>query len=294
MKDRIIRGTAKDGSVRFFAAITTNLVEKAREIHDCYPVAAAALGRVLTGAAMMGTMLKNEKDKITVQINGGGKAGTIIAAANCKGIVKGYISNPHIELPLNCKGKLDVGGAVGSNGQLVVIKDMGLKEPYIGQTQIVSGEIAEDITYYFAMSEQIPSAVSLGVLVDTNLEVISAGGFIIQMMPDANEFDRDIIEYRLNEIPSVTQVIKETGGIEAVLEELLDGMDYKILDEYEPDFLCECSRERIEKVLISLGKVELKSLSEEEGPTEVNCHFCNKKYSFTKKDIYDLLENSTR
>lgn len=291
MKDRIIRGTAKDGQIRFFAAITTNLVEKARCIHDCYPVATAALGRMLTAAAMMGVMLKNDRDTLTVQINGGGVSGPIVTVGNNRGQVKGYISNPHIDRPLNSAGKLDVGGAVGKDGRLTVIKDMGLKEPYVGQVPIVSGEIAEDITYYLAVSEQVPSAVSLGVLVDTDNSVISAGGFIIQMMPEADDLTRDIIEYRLDEIPPVTQIIRDTKRAEDIISELLDGMNPEVLEEYEPEFHCDCSREKIEKVLISLGRGELADLANSQEITEVCCHFCNKKYEFTREDLHNLLSS---
>lgn len=289
MQDKIIRGMAKNGEVRYFAAITTSLVEKARQIHDCFPVSAAALGRILTAASMMGTMLKNSRDLITVQINGKGPAGTVIATANHEGLVKGYIDNPHVDLPLNSIGKLDVGGAVGKDGKLTVIRDMGLKEPYVGQVPIVSGEVAEDITYYYAVSEQVPSAVSLGVLVDTDYKVIAAGGFILQMMPEADDFTRDIIEFRLNEIPSVTKAISETGGLDSLLAELLDGMDPQNLEEHTPDFFCDCSKERVEKVLLSMGEAELKKLAEEDEITEVCCHFCNKKYAFTREELDELI-----
>jgi len=292
MKDRIIRGTAKDGEIRFFAAITTNLVEKANKIHNCTPVAAAALGRMLTAASMMGIMLKNDKDTVTVQINGKGEAGLIVAVGNSTGNVKGYISHPEVQRPLNQKGKLDVGGAVGCDGRLTVIKDMGLKEPYVGQVPIVSGEIAEDITYYYAISEQVPSAVSLGVLVDVDGSVISAGGFILQMMPQVNDFTRDIIEYRLDEIPPITQMIKEGEITEDVLAELLDGMDPVVLEEYEPHFICECSVERIEKVLLGLGREELEDIARDDKDTEVVCHFCNKKYIFSREDVTALLEEA--
>lgn len=289
MKDRIIRGTAQNGEIRFFAAATSNLVEKARNIHNCTPVAAAALGRMLTAASMMGVMLKNDNDTITVQINGKGEAGPVVAVGNNRGVVKGYISNPNIIRPLNSSGKLDVGGAVGVDGMLTVIKDMGLKEPYVGQVPITSGEIAEDITYYFAASEQVPSAVALGVLVDTDNTVISSGGFIIQMMPEASEFTRDILEYRLDEIPPVTQMIGTREKLEDILYELLDGMDMKVLCEYEPDFICECSRERVERALLSLGEEELNNIAREEENTELVCHFCNKKYKFTRDEIYELI-----
>lgn len=294
MKDKIMRGTAKDGEIRFFAAVTTNLVEKAKEIHNCTPVAAAALGRMLTGAAMMGTMLKNDSDTMTLQINGGGEAGPIVTVSNNKGKVKGYISNPYIDRPLNQAGKLDVGGAVGKDGRLTVIKDMGLKEPYVGQVPIVSGEIAEDITYYYALSEQTPSAVALGVLVGTNNEIISSGGFIIQMMPEASDFTRDIIEFRLDEIPPVTGMISDRQSVEGILDELLDGMDMKVLEEYEPEFLCECSKEKVEKVLLSLGKEELMKLADEEETTEVVCHFCNEKYGFKSSEILELIREGEK
>lgn len=289
MEDKIIRGTAKEGTIRYFAAVTTNLVEKSRQIHDCFPVSAAALGRMLTASSMMGIMMKNDTDLITLQINGGGQTGSIIVTANCKGNVKGYISNPHVDLPINSKGKLDVGGAVGKDGMLMVIRDMGLKEPYIGQVPIISGEIAEDITYYYAVSEQIPSAVSLGVLVDTDYKVIAAGGFIVQMMPEADDFVRDIIEFRLNEIPPVTSVIRETHSLERVLSELFDGMDPQVTEEYSTDYVCDCSREKVEKVLISLGREEILKLANEEETTEVCCHFCNKKYEFKSEELLKLI-----
>lgn len=292
MRDKIIRGIAKDGDVRFFAAITTNLVEKASKIHGCSPVVSAALGRMLTAASMMGVMLKNDKDKITLQINGGGDLGKIVAIGDNRGIVKGYVLNPSVDIPLNKLGKLDVGGAIGRDGNLTVIKDMGLKEPYIGQVPIVSGEIAEDITYYFAASEQVPSAVSLGVLVDKDMSILASGGFIIQMMPEADDFTRDILTYRLDEIPPVTEAINKNGNIDSILEELFDGMDPQILSEYEPDYICGCSKDKVQRMLISLGKEELEDIAKSEDITEVSCHFCNERYIFTREEIYELLKNA--
>jgi molecular chaperone Hsp33 len=292
MQDKIIRGTAKDGEIRFFAAITTNLVEKASKTHGCTPLAAAALGRMLTAASMMGIMLKNESESVTVQINGGGEAGPIVTVGNSRGIVKGYISNPAVDRPLNEAGKLDVGGAVGRDGRLVVIKDMGLKEPYIGQVPITSGEIAEDLTYYFAVSEQTPSAVSLGVLVSQEMEVISAGGFIIQMMPEADDLTRDIIGYRLEEMKPVTTVIRESSDVNVLISLLLDGMNMKVYEEFIPDFICDCSRERVEKVIISLGGKEIRELAESGEKTELVCHFCRKKYEFTPNELISLLEKA--
>lgn len=290
MEDKIIRGIAKNGEIRFFAAVTSGLVEEARRIHGCTPVTAAALGRMLTAASMMGTMLKNDTDTITVQINGKGEAGPIVTVANNAGVVKGYVANPGASRELNEKGKLDVGGIVGKDGVLTVIKDMGLKEPYVGQIPIVSGEIAEDITYYFALSEQVPSAVALGVLVDRDCTVKSAGGFIIQMMPEADDFLKDIIEYRLNEIKPVTQTILDANSPEDILSELLDGMDMKVLEEYSPAFHCGCSREKIERTLLSLGKSELMDMAKSQEPIEVVCHFCNKKYAFTEEEIRGLIK----
>ncbi|KPU42199.1 33 kDa chaperonin [Oxobacter pfennigii] len=291
MKDRIIRGTAAGGELRFFAAITTQIVEEARKIHNTTPVASAALGRMMTAASMMGTMLKNDRDRLTVQINGGGEAGQIVTVSDNKGNVKGYISNPNIARPLNAEGKLDVGGAVGTDGRLTVIRDLGLKEPYVGYVPIISGEIAEDITYYFASSEQVPSAVALGVLVDTDNSVVAAGGFMIQAMPEASEFTRDILEFRLDEIPPVTQMIKDGGKAEDIIAELLDGMDPKIQEEYEPEFICDCSKKKVERLLLSLGHEELESMEKEEKETEVVCHFCNTKYHFSQKDIRELKES---
>lgn len=290
MKDRIIRGTAKNGSIRYFSAVTTNLTEKSRTIHGLSPVSCAALGRMLTAASIMGIMLKNEGDKVSLQINGGGPAGPIIAVADCRGMVKGDIGNPYVDIPLKSDGKLDVGGAVGRDGRLVVIKDMGLKEPYMGQVPIVSGEIAEDLTYYFALSEQVASAVSLGVLIGRDCSVAAAGGFILQMMPDVEDYIRDIVEYRLNEIPASTKAINESGGMDAVIEELLDGMDPRMLEEYEVDYICDCSREKVERVLISMGRDELKKLADEKDTAEVCCHFCNKKYVFTRGELYNLMK----
>jgi Disulfide bond chaperones of the HSP33 family len=289
MKDRIIRGTAKDGDIRFFAAVTTNLVDKASQIHNCSPVASAALGRMLTAASMMGTMLKNSNDSVTVQINGKGETGPIVTVADNKGMVKGYIGTPDVNRPLNDLGKLDVGGAVGKDGFLTVIKDMGLKEPYVGQVPIVSGEIAEDITYYFASSEQVPSAVSLGVLVGTDAKIEAAGGFIIQMMPGADDFVRDIIEYRLDEIKPVTKTILDVQNVEGILTELLDGMNMKVMEEYYPDFYCGCSRDKVEKVLMSIGRKDLEEMAQSKEDTEIVCHFCNKKYVFTGQEIGALM-----
>ncbi len=238
----------------------------------------------------MGAMLKNDDDSLTLQIDGGGEAKGIITTAHSNGTVKGYIGNPDVDLPLNEKGKLDVGGAIGKNGYLKVIKDMGLKDPYSGQVPIYTGEIGDDIAYYFTVSEQTPSAVALGVLVDTDLSIKSAGGFIIQMMPGASEFLADIITYRLEEIPSVTSMIAKGMTIEEILEFVFEDMDLKIYDSLIPQFKCDCSRERVERVLMSIGKNDLREIYDDGKNEEILCHFCNKSYNFNHEDIKKLLD----
>ena len=291
MKDTIITATAKEGMVRIIAGSTTNLVEKAREIHECTPVAAAALGRLLTAGALLGSTLKSEKDVTTLKINGGGDAEGVVVTAYKGGIVKGYIGNPYGDLPLNSKNKLDVGGYIGKNGNLIIIKDLGLKDPYVGQVPIFSGEIAEDLAYYFTVSEQTPSAVALGVLVNTDYSIKCAGGFIVQMMPGADDLLADVITYRLEDIPSITTLLDEGKTIKEIIEYIFDGMDLKILEEVEPEFKCNCSREKVEKALISIGEKELREIAEEGKDEELKCHFCNASYVFTKEDIQKLLNS---
>lgn len=289
MKDKIINATAKDGMIRIIGAVTTSLVNEGTGLHNCSPVASAALGRMLTAGAIIGSTLKSEKEVVTIKINGGGEAKGITVTARPDGSVKGLIGNPSVDLPLNEKGKLDVGGAVGTDGFLYVIKDLGLKDPYVGQVHIHSGEIAEDLTYYFTISEQTPSAVSLGVLVDKDLSIKSAGGFIIQMMPDADPLLADLIMYRLEEVPSITAMLTEGKSLEEILELIFIDMDLKFLSEIEPKYYCDCSRERIEKALISIGKNDLQEIVDDGKTEEVICHFCNKKYRFTKEEIAGLL-----
>ncbi|MBE6047652.1 MAG: Hsp33 family molecular chaperone HslO [Clostridium sp.] len=292
MKDRIVRGTAKDGMIRVIGGITTNLVADGTSVHECSPVASVALGRMLTAGALMGTDLKSEKEVLTLKINGGGEAKGITVTAHNDASVKGFIGNPYIDRPLNSKGKLDVGGAIGTNGILYVIKDLGLKDPYVGQVPIHSGEIAEDLTYYYTVSEQTPSAVSLGVLVDKDLSIKAAGGFIIQMMPDADPLLGDILMYRLEEIPSITTMITNGKTIEEILEYIFEDMDLKLEFANEPKYVCDCSRERVEKALISIGEKDLQEIYDEQKNEEVVCHFCNKKYVFTPEDIKVLLEKA--
>ncbi|WP_297422333.1 Hsp33 family molecular chaperone HslO [Clostridium sp.] len=292
MQDKIIKATAKDGMVRIIAGITTELVNYGSKIHECTPVAAAAFGRMLTAGALMGTTLKNEKEVITLKINGNGEAKGITVTGHNDASVKGFIGNPYINRPLNEKGKLDVGGAIGTDGILYVIKDLGLKDPYVGQVPIQTGEIAEDFAYYFTVSEQTPSAVSLGVLVDKDLSIKAAGGFIVQMMPGADELLADVVTYRLEEIPPITTLISEGKTIEEILEFIFEGMDLKILESINPEYKCDCSRDRVEKALISVGKETLQEIYDDKKTEEIVCNFCNTKYEFTNEQIGQLLKNS--
>ncbi|MDQ0495946.1 Hsp33 family molecular chaperone HslO [Paenibacillus brasilensis] len=288
-QDRLIRGTAMDGRVRAFAVRTTQLVEELRRRHDTYPTATAALGRTLTAGAIMGSMLKG-KERLTIQVKGNGPIGQIIVDANAAGEVRGYVAEPHVHLPSNSMGKLDVAGAVGTEGFIHIIKDLGLKEPYRGSIPIISGELGEDFTYYFAKSEQTPSAVGLGVLVDTDNSVIVAGGFIIQLLPGLNDDEITAIENAVGSLPPVTALLDQ--GLE--LDEMLRWMlpDVRVLDETDIRFQCECTRERVEKTLVSLGESELTQLIEEEGQAEVVCHFCNEAYQFNKDDLQKLLDQA--
>lgn len=294
MKDYLIRGTSEDGAVRFFACITTNLVEEARRIHDCYPVAAAALGRMLTAGSMMGTMLKSDKDLLTIQINGKGPAGGVVAVSDNSGNVRGYINNPHVETMLKPNGKLDVGSAIGYNGNLTVIKDQGLKEPYIGQIPIVSGEIGDDFTVYFANSEQTPSSVGLGVMVEPQGQVIAAGGFIVQIMPEAEEETIEKLEKNLRNIKSITEMVSSGMKVEELIDNVLSGISFKVNEKKEIGYVCNCSRERIEKALISLGETELMDIIETDEKAEISCHFCSNKYHFDKEALKTLLEQAKK
>ncbi|WP_291653617.1 Hsp33 family molecular chaperone HslO [Clostridium sp.] len=292
--DKIIRATAKDGMVRIIAGETTDLVNTGSKIHECTPVAAAALGRMLTAGALMGTTLKSEKEVMTLRINGGGEAKGITVTAYEGGNVKGFIGNPYGNLPLNAKGKLDVGGYVGVNGEFTVIKDLGMRDPYVGQVPIYTGEIGEDLAYYFTVSEQTPSAVALGVLVDRDYSIKVAGGFIIQMMPNADDLLSDLITYRLEEIPSITQMLQEHGSIDKVLEYIFEGMDLKILEDATPEYTCNCSRERVEAALISIGEKELQEIYDDGKEEEIKCNFCNTAYNFSNKEIGEILDKARK
>ena len=288
MNDYIIRATAANDQIRAFAAVTTQMVENAREHHNTSPVATAALGRLLTAGAMMGSMMKGEKDVLTLQIKAVGPLQGITVTADSQGNVKGYVGNPDVCIPANSKGKLDVAGAVGP-GFLNVIKDMGLKEPYSGQVMLQTCEIAEDLTYYFATSEQVPSAVGLGVLMNKNNTVRQAGGFIVQLMPFAEEEVISRLEQNVQKINSVTSLLEEGHTPESLLEKVLEGFDMQINEKTDTRFHCNCTRERVEKALISIGRKELNEMIQEGKPIEMNCHFCNTNYTFTVEEMKEIL-----
>ena len=288
MNDYIIRATAANDQIRAFATVTTEMVETAREHHNTSPVATAALGRLLTAGAMMGSMMKGEKDVLTLQIKAGGPLQGITVTADSQGNVKGYVGNPDVCIPANSKGKLDVAGAVGP-GFLTVIKDMGLKEPYSGQVMLQTCEIAEDLTYYFATSEQVPSAVGLGVLMNKNNTVRQAGGFIVQLMPFAEEEVISRLEQNVQKINSVTNLLEEGHTPESLLEKVLEGFDIQINEKMDTRFRCNCSKERVAKALISIGRKELNEMIQEGKPIEMNCHFCNTNYNFTVEELKEIL-----
>lgn len=288
-KDYIVRATAADHQLRAFAVTSKDIVEKAREIHNTSPVATAAIGRLLTAASMMGSMMKGEKDVLTLQIECGGPIGGITVTADSNADVKGYVNNPNVILPPNAQGKLDVSGALGP-GFLNVIKDIGLREPYNGQTHLVSGEIAEDLTYYFATSEQVPSSVGLGVLMDKDNHVRQAGGFIIQVMPDTDDEVIDKLEARLGEVHSVTDMLDKGMTPEDILNYVLEGMDVEILEIVPTQYKCDCSFERVSKVIASLGKKELQEMIDDGKPVEVNCQFCGSHYKFDTEQLKEFIK----
>lgn len=291
MSDRIIKATAKDGQVRIIGADTTELVRKGTNMQKCSPTASAALGRMLTAAALMGSTLKGEQESLTLKINGGGVAQGVVAAAYDLNKVKGYIGNPHIDMPLREEDhKLNVGAAVGKNGNLVIIRDMGLKEPYIGQVPIYTGEIGDDIAYYYTTSEQTPSAVALGVLVGVDSEVSHAGGLIIQMLPDADPLLADIITYRLEDMKSITGMLSQGKTIEDIINFLFDDMDLDIKETTVPMYQCDCSRERVERALMSIGIKDLEEIHKDNKVEELTCHFCDNIYEFTPEDIRGLID----
>ncbi len=291
MGDYIVRAMAADQQIRAFAVTSKELVEKAREAHNTSPVATAALGRLLSAGAMMGVMMKGEKDVLTLQMKGSGPLGGNTVTADSQGNVKGYVDNPNVMLPPNADGKLDVGGAIGI-GILNVIKDMGLKEPYNGTVELKTGEIGDDLTYYFATSEQVPSAVGLGVLMNKDNTVKQAGGFIIQLMPFIDEKIVDRLEEKLANVKSVTAMLDNGYTPEMILEELLGEFGLEITDTVPTQFYCNCDKERVEKALIGVGRKNLNEMVQDGKTIEVNCHFCNEKYEFTVEELKKLIQRS--
>lgn len=292
--DEIIRMMTGDGMVKAVAVTGKDMVERARQIHKTLPVATAALGRTLMAASMMGDMLKEKDGSVTLQIKGGGPLGAITAVSDSRGNPRGYLQNGQVDIPRKYQGKLDIGTAVGSSGSLTVMKDMGLKEPYIGSVQLVSGEIAEDITAYFVESEQVPTACALGVLVDKDQSVAAAGGYLVQLLPGADESAIQRLEESIARLGPVTDALH--GGADAVqlLERVLEGQEPELLERRPVAYKCYCSRERVSRAIISMGKEEMQSLIEEQGGAELTCQFCDKVYRFTKEDLQELLEEATR
>ena len=293
MNDYMIRATAADGQIRAFAATTKEMVETAKNAHNTSPIATAALGRLMTAAAMMGSDLKGEGELLTLRIEGDGPIGGLLVTADGKGDVKGYAFNPDVMLPPNAQGKLDVGGSLGL-GVLSVIKDIGLKEPYVGQTQHITGEIAEDLTYYFATSEQVPSSVALGVLMNKDNTVRQAGGFIIQLLPGASDEIIDRLEAKLSEISSITSLLDAGKTPEEILTDILGEFGLEILKKMPVQFHCDCERSRVEKAIISIGRKEIQDMIDEGKEIEVNCQFCNKHYKFSVDELGEMLKKATR
>ena len=292
MKDYIVRAAAANTQIRAFAAVTTELVEEARQRHGTSPVATAALGRLLTGGVMMGSMMNNKEDMLTIQIKCSGQIGGLTVTADSRGHVKGYVYNPDVMLPPK-NGKLDVGGALGQ-GVLTVIKDMGLKEPYSGQTILQTGEIAEDLTYYFATSEQVPSSVGLGVLMEKDNTVRCAGGFIVQVMPFIEDKVLEKLEQNVQKIQSVTSMLDNGHTPEEMLGQVLEGLDLEITDTLPAEFYCNCSKERIEKAIISVGRREIQSMIDDGREIEVKCHFCNTAYKYSVDELKELLKRAVK
>lgn len=289
----MIRATAADGQIRAFAATTKEMVETAKNAHNTSPIATAALGRLMTAAAMMGSDLKGEGELLTLRIEGDGPIGGLLVTADGKGDVKGYAFNPDVMLPPNAQGKLDVGGSLGL-GVLSVIKDIGLKEPYVGQTQLITGEVAEDLTYYFATSEQVPSSVALGVLMNKDNTVRQAGGFIIQLLPGASDEIIDRLEAKLSGISSITSLLDAGKTPEEILKDILGEFGLEILKKMPVQFHCDCERSRVEKAIISIGRKEIQDMIDEGKEIEVNCQFCNKHYKFSVDELGEMLKKATR
>lgn len=291
--DELVRLIAKDAPVKAVAISGTAMVERAREIHDTWPVATAALGRLLMAASMMGNMLKAEDGSVTLRINGGGPLGTLTAVSDCEGNVRGYVQNGAVDVPRKAHAKLDVGAAVGENGDLTVIKDIGMKEPYVGSVQLVGGEIAEDLAAYFVESEQIPTACALGVLITPEQTVSVAGGYLIQLLPGADDSVIDRIEAGIRDVGAVSAQLAAGLSAQEVVEKVLSGFELEVLERTPVEYRCYCSRERVSRALIAMGREELTALIEEQGGAELTCQFCDNVYHFNKDDLEALLRTAT-
>ena len=289
MSDQLIRAISQDGLIKVSAVSTRDLTERARQIHKTLPVATAALGRLLAGASMMGNALKEEAASLTLQIKGGGPLGTLLAVSDHEGSVRGTVDNPAVDLPLREDGKLDVGAAVGNRGTLTVIRDLRMKEPYVGSVGLLWGEIAEDIALYFVESEQIPTACGLGVLVDRDQSVLAAGGYLLQLLPGAGEETAEALEASLRAAGPVTELLKADPDPEALLRAALPGLELEVLEKRPIAYRCDCSRDRMERALVSLGREELRSMIAEQGGAELTCRFCDRVETFTQEDLEALL-----
>ncbi len=288
--DKLTKAVTRDGFMRIYFVNCRETVEQARGYHNLSPLASAALGRTLASGHLMGAMLKNENATVTIQFKGDGDAGIILVVADAKGTVRGYIENPSVDLPPNRQGKLDVGGAVGKNGFLSVIRDLKMKEPYIGQVPIQTGEIGDDMAFYFAQSEQVPSVVGLGVLVNTDISIAQAGGFIVQVMPDCDEFSLKRLEKSLENMTSVTEMLSTGKSNEELIKEIMKDFDVDILEETQVKYECTCGRDRMEKAIVSLGREEIQDMIDEQGEAEIVCQFCGRKYLFDKEALEMLQE----
>ncbi|WP_047986242.1 Hsp33 family molecular chaperone HslO [Ornithinibacillus californiensis] len=289
MSDYLIKATTFNGMVRAYAIRSTNMVEEARRRQDTWATASAAMGRTMTISTMMGAMLKGN-DSLTVKVEGGGPIGAIVADANAKGEVRTYVTNPHVDFELNAKGKLDVARAVGTTGSMSIVKDLGMREYFTGQVPIVSGEISEDFTYYFATSEQVPSAVGAGVLVNPDHTILASGGFIVQVMPGADDEVIDKLEQRVTSFPPISSLVQAGKTPEEILEQLFEGEELKIHEKMPVQFKCKCSKERLGNAIIGLGKQEIQEMIEEDHGAQASCHFCNEDYHFTEEDLKELLQ----
>ncbi len=292
MADKLTIAVTKNKLIRIYAVNSKNIVQSAKDYHSTMPTGTAALGRLLTGATLMGAMLKDKNTSLTLQMKGDGPLGRVIAVASSEGDVKGYIENPIAELPLNAFGKLDVGGAIGREGYLSVVKDMNMREPYVGQVPIQTGEIGDDLAFYFAQSEQVPSLVALGVLVDRDYSVKQAGGFIVQIMPDCDEFNLKKFEKAAEELSSVTAMLEEGLSNEALIRKVMKDFEIEILEEKEVAYRCDCCDERMRRAIISLGKKEIQDIIDEQGEAEIVCQFCNKGYTYDKAQLEEMLNKA--